>query len=192
MINISREENPPLAKAKCLVQHGYDQVAPAYLSKFTPRSIPTRAVYTEKLAKLPQGAKVLEWAVALACPTPRLSCAWSGGNRRGHICCSNQASRSTSPASNIDPSIDFRRVSFFATGSSVMCWFVLVSAFGIRRYGGIIASSSFCSNFSLSIDGVRHLLAIRDCIRCLTQIYYSHSFYIRRGLLKINSHILLQ
>ncbi|KAL9117035.1 MAG: hypothetical protein Q9187_006430 [Circinaria calcarea] len=47
--------------AKGLVEHGYDQVAPAYLSKFAPRSIPTRAAYIEKLlAKLPPGAKVLE------------------------------------------------------------------------------------------------------------------------------------
>lgn len=55
---------------KAIIEHGYDQVAPAYLAWSAPRPTLTRARYIDRLLKhLPKGAKVLELGCGAGVPS---------------------------------------------------------------------------------------------------------------------------
>ncbi|CAO3681779.1 unnamed protein product [Umbelopsis vinacea] len=55
---------------KTIIQHGYDQIAPAYFAWSSPRPTLTRAGYIDRLLKhLPTGSKVLELGCGAGVPS---------------------------------------------------------------------------------------------------------------------------
>ena len=70
----SNEANPKLQATdpKTLIEHGYDQIAPAYLAWSAPRPTTTRLSYLNKLLTyLPSGANILELGCGAGVPSTR-------------------------------------------------------------------------------------------------------------------------